>query len=144
MSDSHPGAQARAARLLHLVLTIGAAVFSATFVLLVTFRGPLLLPDASTRVIAFAFAGLGLTAVAFAGFLLRPRVPARTREQSVEEFWTPPVRSRAMLLWIVCENGAIMAGLGYVLTGSLVPLAVIAFAMVALVWYSPARLAGEP
>jgi hypothetical protein len=104
-------------------------------------RGPILVPDSGTPVIAYAFAGIGLTAVAFAALLMRPRLAPRTRGESLEAYWGSPARQRALVLWIICENAGIMSALGYLMTGHLAPIASLGIALGVLAWFSPSRLA---
>ena len=135
--------EARGVRLLYLILVGGGALVALVFIMMVTFRGPILQPDSGTNAIAFAMAGVSLTAVAFAALLLRPRVPARPPSMPVSEYWTPASRAPSLLVWIVCENAGIVSALGYLLTGRFVTLVPLAIALLALAWYSPARLADE-
>jgi hypothetical protein len=134
----------RGMKLLHLIL-LGTGVLTAlVFVVLIRVRGPFLVPDSATPVIAFAFAGIGLTLVAFTVFLLRPRIPVRGSGQALTDFWSSgPARGRSVLVWILCENASILAGVGYLLTGHVVGLVTIAIALIALAWFNPARLADE-
>lgn len=134
----------RGIRLLHLILVAGLTVIGAVFLLLVLkLLGPQLAPGPTTDIIAFSLAGMAITSVALAVLFARPRVPERRAAQSVLEFWTPETRGSSMLVWILLEGGGTVAAVGYLLTGHLVPLAVYCIALLALVWYSPARLAGE-
>ena len=129
--------------LLHLILLGGGVLTTLIFLVMVRLRGPILPADSSTPVIAYAFAGIALTAVAFAVLLLRPRIPERKASEPLLDYWgNGTVRSRSLLVWIVCENGAIIAGLGYLLTGHLAALVALGLALVALAWYGPARIAG--
>jgi hypothetical protein len=143
-AEKHQGEQARGVRMLHLLLLGSGVVVALAFHFMTRLRGPILTPDSATPVIAYAFAGIGLTIVAFAVLLIRPRVPARPSSQGLNEFWgTAAVRGKALLLWVLCENGAIISGTGYLLTGHLATLVSMAIGLVALAWYGPARLAGE-
>ncbi len=134
----------RGIRLFHLILVVGLTVIGAVFLLLVLkLLGPQLAPGTTTDIIAFALAGIAITSVAFAVLFARPRIPERRPAQSVLEFWTPQTRGSSMLVWILLEGGGTLAAVGYLLTGHMVPLAVYGIALLALVWYSPARIAGE-
>lgn len=129
-------------RPLHLIL-LGAGIFVAVvFLALVRLRGPILVPDASTPIIAWSFAGISLTAVAFALLIVRGRIPARASGEGVIDYWgNGTVRGRSVLLWILCENAAILSGTGFLLTGHLAPFLVQAIALLALAWFAPSRIA---
>jgi len=133
----------RGVKLLHLILLGGGVLVALVFVLMVKLRGPILVPDSGTEVIAFSFAGIGLTAVAFAVLLLRPRIPERGSSEQLSDYWRAgTARQRSLILWIICENAGIIAALGFLLTGHFAALAVLALALMALAWFGPARLAG--
>jgi hypothetical protein len=134
----------RGVKLLHLILLGGGVLIALVFVIMVKLRGPILVPDSGSQVIAFSFAGIGLTAVAFAVLLLRPRIPERASSEALTDYWSAGVaRQRSLVLWILCENAGIIAALGYLLTGHLVALAVMGIALIALAWLGPARIAEE-
>ena len=137
------GEQARGIRLLHLILLGSGVLVALVFHVMTRSRGPILTPDSATPVIAYAFAGIGLTIVAFAVLLVRPRIPERGSGEGLNEFWGhPAVRRNSMLLWVFCENGAIISATGYLLTGHLAAVVSMAIGLVALAWFGPARIAG--
>lgn len=134
----------RGVKLLHLILLGGGVIIALVFVVMVKVRGPILVPDSGTQVIAVSFAGIGLTAVAFAVLLLRPRIPGRASTEPLTAYWSiGAVRQRSLVLWIICENAGIVAALGYLLTGNLAALAVMGIALMALAWLGPARIAAS-
>jgi hypothetical protein len=136
--------QARGARVLHLILLGAGFLVAVVFLILVRLRGPILVPDAGTPVIAYSFAGIALTAVVFAALLVRSRIPERASSQGLDGFWANgTVRGRAVLLWILCENAGIVSGTGYLLTGHGAPFVTQAIALMALAWFAPARIAQE-
>jgi hypothetical protein len=111
---------------------------------MVRLRGPILVPDAATPVIAYSFAGIALTAVAFALLLVRGRIPERASSEGIDDYWgNGTVRGRAVLLWILCENAGIVSGTGFLLTGHLAPFVTQALALMALAWFAPSRIAQE-
>ena len=134
----------RGVRVLHLVLLGGGVLIALIFVIMVKLRGPILEPDSGSQVIAFSFAGIGLTAVAFAVLLLRPRIPERAASEALRDYWgAGTARQRSLMLWIICENAGIIAALGYLLTGHFAALAAMGIGLMALAWFGPARIAGE-
>lgn len=144
MRHTDQNIERRGTRLLHLILVVSLTAIGAVFLLLVLkLLGPQLAPGPTTDIIAFALAGMAITTVAFAGLFARPRVPERRAGQSALQVWTPETRAPAMLLWILLEGGGTVAMVGYLLTGHVVPLAVYCIALLALIWYSPGRLAGD-
>ena len=135
---------AHGVRILHLILLGAGVLVAVVFLLLVRVRGPILVRDAGTPVLAYSFAGIVLTAVAFAILLVRGRIPERASNEGLNEFWgNGSVRGRAVLLWILCENAGIVSGTGFLLTGHLSPFVTQAIALLALAWYAPGRLAQE-
>jgi hypothetical protein len=136
--------QARGVKVLHLVLLVAGVLVAVVFFFLVRLRGPVLVPDSATPVIAFSFAGIGLTIVAFAVLLVRARIPERGAGEGSNDYWANgSVRQRSLLLWILCENAGIIAATGFLLTGHLAALLTLAIALIALAWFAPARIAGE-
>jgi hypothetical protein len=73
--------QARGVRLLHLILLGAGLLVAVVFLIMVRLRGPILVPDAGTPVIAYSFAGIALTAVSFAVLLVRRRIPERASSE---------------------------------------------------------------
>jgi len=136
--------QARGVKLLHLILLAAGVLVAVVFFLMVQLRGPILVPDSATPMIAYSFAGIALTAVAFAVLIIRGKIPARASSEGLNDYWgNGTVRGRSLLLWILCENAGIISGTGFLLTGHLAPLLAQAVALVALVWFAPPRIAGE-
>ena len=143
-AEKNTSGQASGIRMLHLIMLGAGVLVALVFHLMTRLRGPILIPDSATPVMAYAFAGIAMTAVAFAVLLLRPRIPERGSSEAVNDYWSNgAVRQRALIMWVVCENAAIIAGLGYLLTGHLAALITAGLALVALAWFGPSRIAGE-
>ena len=143
MSQTDVWTRTKGVKQLHLILLVSLALIAVAFVLVVQSRGQLLVPDSGTTVIGYAFAGIGLTAIAFGILFFRPRVEPRPPGLALEEYWTAQARGRAMAVWILIDNGGIFAATGYLITGELAAGAVAGIAVLALAWFSPARLADE-
>ena len=144
LAEKQVNGQARGIRLLHLVLLVSGGLVALVFHIMTRSGGPILTPDSATPVIAYAFAGIGLTMVAFAVLLVRPKIPVRAAGEGSNEFWAnPAVRRNSMLLWVFTENGAIISATGYLLTGHLAAVVSMAIGLVALAWFGPARIEGE-
>ena len=138
------GGEERGVRVLHLILLGAGFLVAVVFLIMVRLRGPVLVPEAATPVIAYSFAGIALVAVAFAVLLVRGRIPERGSGEGLSDFWgNSTVRGRAVLLWILCENAGIVSGTGFLLTGHMAPFVTQAIALMALAWFAPARIAGE-
>lgn len=135
--------ETRGVKLLHLILLGFGVLVALAFVVMVSLRGPILQLDSGTSVVGWSMAGVALTTVAFAVLLVRPRVPSRAASTPSAEYWNPATRAPSMLLWILCENAGVIAGLAYLLTGLLVALAVQGIGLLALAWHSPSCLADE-
>ncbi|HKP28600.1 MAG TPA: hypothetical protein VJU15_04330 [Gemmatimonadales bacterium] len=134
--------QARGVKTLHLILLGAGVLVAVVFLMLVRLRGPILVPDAATPVIAYSSAGIALTAVAFAVLLVRGRIPERASSEGGNDYWSNgAVRGRSVLLWILCENAGIVSGTGFLLTGHMAPFLTQAVALMALAWFAPSRIA---
>src|SRR5688572_28089632 len=116
------------APLLHRCLGIGLVMMAAVMSFL-RYRGlaPALPPD-SIRLIAYALSGFSVVLVAVALVVIKPRVPDRRPQQSVEDYWsTPEVDGKAFLVWFLMEGAGMMAAVGYLLTGQ--PVSVVAMGL---------------
>ena len=124
------------APLLHQSLGIGLVMMAAVMSFL-RYRGlaPTLSPDSITS-IAYALSGLSVVLVAVALLVIKPRVPDRRPQQSVEEYWsTREVGAKAFLVWFLMEGAGMMAAVGYLLTGQ--PVSVVAMGVaIAAFWLS--------
>lgn len=127
--------------MLHGVLLRGATLFTAALLIMVAVSGPLLGGDPDAGLIGSIMGGLGLIAALVAVLALRPRVPARRSGQSADEFWdAADNRTRALLVWVVAEAGTITWGIGYLLSGSLLPLGGAAIGLGVLFLTRPSAL----
>ena len=124
------------APLLHQSLGIGLVMMAAVMSFL-RYRGlaPTLPPDSLTS-IAYALSGFSVVLVAVALLVIKPRVPDRRPQQSVEEYWsTREVGAKAFLVWFLMEGAGMMAAVGYLLTGQ--PVSVVAMGVaIAAFWLS--------
>ena len=97
------------------------------------YRGivPTLSPDSITPA-AYMLSGFCGMLVAVALFILKPRVPGRRPQQSVEAYWSAPeVGAKVFLVWFVMDSAGMMAAVGYFLTGELVSAVAMGLAIVA-------------
>ena len=145
MTQTDLAGTTRGVRLMYLILLGAAVLVAIAFMVMVQLRGPILVRDSGTEVIAWSFSGIGVTAVAFGVLLVRPRIPPRAPEESIDGYWggTSVARARSMLLWIIAENAGMVSALGYLLTGHLAPLAALALALAVLAWFNPSRIASS-
>jgi hypothetical protein len=104
---------------LHLFLGIGLmAVTVALFVL--RYLGIPQVPrhEGITPMVAYGFSALALVLAAVALVVIKPRVPSRPPEQSVNEYWSSPeVLAKVMPIWFLLEGAATLAAIGYLFTG---------------------------
>jgi len=132
---------ARGVRILHAALAIGLSVVAATFVLVLRSLGPLL---TTTPLIGYATVGLGLANLAVVVGFFRPRIPQRPVDQLPDEYWaTTEARAAVIVIWAMIEGAGLISLVGYLLTGSVVPAAVAALAIVTLIVLRPALLEGD-
>jgi hypothetical protein len=134
-------AEQRGIRMLHAILAVALMVFSVAAVLWVQFKGPLLAAGETRNLIAYIVTGIGLACVAVGIGIIRPKLPEPRRGSA--DYWTPKNRGRALLVWILCENGGTIAAVGFVLTAHLAALFAMVVAILMLVWQSPGRMAQE-
>lgn len=135
-----PGA-ARAIRIIHAALVIGQVLVAATFFLLLRMQGPL---AGGSPLIGYVTAGLAIVNLTVAFGLLRSRIPQRRTDQSPEDYWsTNEARGAAVVLWAVMEGSGLFCWIGYLMSGSIVPAAVGALAIAALITVRPSQLEGE-
>ena len=91
-------------------------------------------PDEVTKLIAYTLSGLSAVSMAIALLVFKPRVPARRPGQALEAYWsTPEIAQKAFLVWFMMDGAAILASVGYLMTGELVSVATMAGA-IALFW----------
>lgn len=120
------------APLLHRSLGIGLVMMAAVMAFL-RYRGVApTLPPESITLILYTLSGLCVVLMAVALFVVKPRVPDRRPQQSVEEYWsTPEVGAKALLVWFLMEGVGTMAAVGYLLTGQPVTVVAMVLAIVA-------------
>lgn len=104
---------------LHRFLGTGLVLLAGVFLLLTYLRiAPILPADTVTPVIAYGSSAIAVALMAAALFVLKPRVPACTLGQSVEEFWsTPAMGGQVFMIWFLVEGAGMIAAVGYFLTG---------------------------
>ena len=94
------GGAAHGARILHLILLGSGILVAVVFLVMVQVRGPILVPDSATPMVAYAFAGIALTAVAFAVLIVRGRIPPRASSEGPNDYWANgTARGRASTRW---------------------------------------------
>jgi len=137
-----PIAAARGARILHAALVIGLILVGATFFFLLRVQGRPV--GGGGPVIGYLTAGLALVNLAVVLGLLRPRIPQRRMDQSPGDYWgTNEARGAAIIIWAMIEGAGLLSWVGYVLTGGIVPAAVAALSIVALIMLRPSQLEGD-
>ena len=127
---------------LHRVLLIGQVTLAGVF-LFTYFRGisPLQGSD-SASLIAYALSGISALQIVVALFVIKPRVPARSAAQSVEEYWSSASTTQQVLLVLfVLESAAVVGAVGFFLTGDLLPAMVAGIAIGVFAWSRPSAFA---
>ncbi|HEX9894861.1 MAG TPA: hypothetical protein VGA78_13110 [Gemmatimonadales bacterium] len=144
MARPDPTAEARKVRLLHAILVGGVILLGATLFLVVRLRGgPLLAGAGPADPIAYVMSAAALSSLGLAVMVFRPRLPEPARGDVSIAYWTPENRGVALLLWVLFEGAGSIGAVGYLLTGHPAPLLAAAMGLLALLWYSPGRLAGD-
>ena len=122
----------------HRMLGIGATLLAVVMVFLRSKADPPLVDDQSTSVIAYLFASISLVGIAVAIMVLTRRVPERSITQPVDAYWAAPgVLPAANLVWFVLEGAAILAIVGYYMTGHLAPAATMVVGLGVFWWMGP-------
>mgnify|MGYP006969413935 CR=1 FL=1 len=115
----------RTIRQLHWTLAGGLAgiqlLFGALFLLGIA---PLILPE-DAPLVDIAMGGGALAIHAFGWSWGRVRIPPRSPDAAVDEYWAEPLTyGAALTLWVIWSGATIIAATGALLTGSLFPGAV--------------------
>lgn len=127
--------------ILHAALVIGQILVGATFFFLLRTQGQPL--AGGNPLIGYVTAGLAIVNLTVAFGLLRSRIPQRRTDQSPDDYWrNNEARGAAVLMWAVLEGSGLFCWIGYVMTGSIVPAAVGALAIAALITVRPSQLEG--
>jgi len=133
---------ARSVRVLHSALLVGLAGAGTMLALIRRFNQPVSLPQ--TRLIGIAVGALAVLFLAFARIVLRPKIPPRRPDQSVDAYWSEvSIRGTAIALWAIVEGAGFLAAMGYFLTGSAIPLIALALVLGVLVSVRPARIESD-
>ncbi len=99
---------------------------------------------ANGTVIAVLLSVVALNSLGMGWFWARPKLVGPVTGASPENYWDNPVaRAQALLMWVLWEGGAIIGLVGWVLTGSIYPVAVAAFGLVLLLLHSPGAIEGR-
>jgi hypothetical protein len=111
-------------RPVHLVLVGGASVILGMFLFLVygLHIGPLLPPGSQSSILGYGLAAISVGATPFALLVLRPRAGRRNPGQTVDAYWDSESRAGPLLFWVVAEGGGVMGAVGFLMSGSLLPL----------------------
>lgn len=131
----------RGVRIIHLALVIGLVLVAGVFYIVRQRPG---VSFGFRQPAGLIMAGIALVNLVIALGFLAPRVPQRPVDQSADDYWTRnEIRGAAIILWAMVEAAAVLAWLGYLMTGAWVPAAVGLLAIAALTLLRPARLEGS-
>jgi len=134
---------ARGIRILHAALVIGVILVGATFLFLVRLQGHPL-GGGGGPLIGYVTAGLAVMNLTVVLGVLRPRMPQRRMEQSPDDYWKAnEARGASIIIWAMTEGAGLLAWVGYLLTGGIVPAAVGALSIGGLIMLRPSRLEGD-
>ena len=127
---------------LHRVLLIGQVTLAGVF-LFAYFRGISPLQGSnSASLIAYALSGISALQMVVALFVIKPRVPARSAAQSVEEYWSSASTTQPVLLVLfVLECATVIGAIGFFLTGDLLAAMVAGIAIGVFAWSRPSAFA---
>jgi hypothetical protein len=135
-------AQTASAPIFHRFLGMGATALAGMMVFLRTKAAPPTPDGQFNDVMAYGFASISLVLVVVAVLVLARRVPERQLSQRVEDYWMmPAVLLPVNRVWFVSEGAAILATVGYFLTGHLAPAAMMVMAIGVFWWLGPKTFA---
>ena len=119
--------------MLHRFLGIGQTLLATAFTLLVwTHVAPFLKEPDAGQLIGYIMAGISVTMLGVAYFVLVPRVPVRDPSMPVAAYWaTPELATKALRVWFVMEGAAVFAAIGFFLTALPITAIVMVFAIAA-------------
>jgi hypothetical protein len=141
-----PSAQGTNVPQLHKFLGLGVTSILLMFTFL-TWLGiaPLLRDDGgAARTIAYATAGVAAVIAGVVLLVLKPKVPERAPGQSVAQYWAAPASAQKVLLvWFLLEGGAVLAAIGFVLSGETIA-AVVAAITVVVFWMNGPHVFAKP
>jgi hypothetical protein len=90
--------------------------------------------DGVTSMIAYTPSAIGIVLAMVALFVFKPRVPHRSSELSVEQYWSKPEVARGVpLIWFLLEGAGALTAVGYFLTGE--PVSAIAAGLTILAYW---------
>jgi hypothetical protein len=87
----------------------------------------------TNQMLGYLLSALSIVLVAVALLLLKPRVPARAPQQTVEEYWSSAM-SRVLPMWFVMEAAGMIAIVNYFLTAQTVAAIAIGISIAAFIW----------
>ncbi|MEI2721892.1 MAG: hypothetical protein V9E87_17545 [Gemmatimonadales bacterium] len=130
----------RAARVMHTALLGGLLTISAVFLFLGVglHVAPLIRAGDGVVIIGTILAAVGLLPIVLGVLVFRPKVPARTSGQGDAAYWQGAL-GPALVVWVLCEGGGVMAAVGALLTGLWAPIVTVAVAVTCLVLMGPGR-----
>ena len=136
MTSSETVAPAKTIRLLHGAFIFGIVMFAIVVHFLTR---PAMAGETFPAAARNVLLGVSLAASALSLFVLRSRVPRRSREESADLYWTTAT-ALALMAWMPLEAGALLGVVVYMLYGTPAGLAVAAVAVVGFLVLAPGRL----
>lgn len=121
------------------MLLAGLAVSGTAFLVVLRMaHGPVM---RGVPVVGLALAGCAVAVLGTAVTVLRARVPSRSPAQAPDAYWEDAgTRAAALVLWAVIEGAGLLAAVGYLVSGGMVPAAVFAAALGTIALLGPGRL----
>lgn len=144
-TNTQPPPTLAGARQLYRLLGGFVSGLAAVFVGMTVLDAAPLMPAGTAPLAAeYGPPAAALAALAAAFFVIQPRIPGRLSSQGSDEYWQhPQVFANVTLIWFLLEGAGVMAAIGYLLTGELLPTAVMAADIAAYWWYRPSLFLNE-
>jgi hypothetical protein len=140
-SDTPPVIDGARLRILYWALVGGLVAIMAIFSLVVWLKKGPLLPSESPPVIAWALGGVATASLLMGLLWARPLIPVRPSGTAPAGLWLDPTAgARALLFWVMCEGGTIIATVGTLMTGSYFTAGVALAGLALLLTHSPGYL----
>ena len=133
-------------QLLHRILGIGVTALALVFLALTYLgRAPLLAPDDEfADMLSYIVSGASIIVILVALVFRKPKVPERRPAESVDAYWKRPEVGMVVVgVWFLTEAAAVLATVGYLLTGDPIVLLVMGLA-IAVYWMTGPTMFAKP
>jgi len=139
-----PRAGATRAQILHLALFLAALSLASVMIIMpLVLGGHPVSPESGGKMFQYLTGGVALSAVLVAIGILRSRVPRRREGEPLDQYWSGPALTSALVTWAVLEGAVTIAAAGYLVVGGVVTVFAAVAGLATLLALGPGRLASR-